>query len=94
MLTYGFNNVQVSMNSMRCHSQGLLRVKGNFSLCSEVYNDMASPSWRRLERQRAVCALVLAFDRAGNSKLAKMAMMAMTTSSSTRVKAGKGGPDY
>src|SRR5262245_11227452 len=46
------------------------------------------PSWRRLERQRAVCALFFAFDRAGNNRLAKMAMTAMTTSNSTRVKAG------
>src|SRR5262249_12327639 len=45
-------------------------------------------SWRRLERQRAVCALIFAFDRAGNSSPARIAMMAMTTSSSTRVKAG------
>jgi hypothetical protein len=69
------------MNSMRGQDVCL---NGNFSLKSEVYNSMANPSWRKLERQRAVCALVFAFDRAGKSRLARIAMMAMTTSSSMR----------
>src|SRR6266545_1592564 len=63
-------------------------LKGNLSLLSEVYNEIPSPSWRRLERQRAVCALILAFDSVGNSRLARIARMAITTSSSMRVKAG------
>ena len=42
----------------------------------------------RLLRHFVRCALPLAFDNAGNNMLARMAMMAMTTSSSISVKAG------
>src|SRR5438309_2202009 len=45
------------------------------------------PHWRRLERQLVACALALALLKAGNSMAARMAMMAITTSSSMRVKA-------
>jgi hypothetical protein len=40
-----------------------------------------------LEAQLIVWALALAFAKAGSSRAARMAMMAMTTSSSIRVKA-------
>src|SRR5688572_6947462 len=43
-------------------------------------------SWRRLLRQRAEWDEAFASDKTGNSKLARIAMMAMTTSSSMRVK--------
>src|SRR5262245_8891504 len=73
------------MNSMRAQEVCL---KGNLSLLSEVYNEIANPSSRRLETQHAVCALIFAFDSVGKSKLARIAMMAITTSSSMSVKPG------
>src|SRR2546426_300053 len=45
------------------------------------------PHWRRLERQLIDCALPLARERTGNSNDAKIAMIAMTTSNSIKVKA-------
>src|SRR6185369_10959954 len=52
-----------------------------------MYMTQAKPSWRRLERQAVREAFILALERAGSSMAARMAMMAMTTSSSIRVKA-------
>ena len=46
---------------------------------------MAIPSWRRLLRHLVRLALSLALLNAGKSIAAKMAMMAMTTSSSIKV---------
>src|SRR5438552_1164351 len=45
---------------------------------------------RRLEMQRIAWALPLAFARAGRSMPARIAIMAITTSSSMRVKPGRG----
>src|SRR5262249_1073691 len=45
------------------------------------------PVWRRFDTQLIMCAFRLAFDRAGNNMAARIAMMAMTTSSSIKVKA-------
>jgi hypothetical protein len=42
--------------------------------------------WRWLLRQTTPCAFCLARESAGRSKPARMAMMAMTTSNSMRVK--------
>src|SRR5690348_10388448 len=45
------------------------------------------PHWRRLLTQTVRKECTLAFDKAGSSSAAKMAMIAMTTSSSIRVNA-------
>src|SRR5437016_6210649 len=49
-----------------------------------------SVSWRRLFRQAVVCPLALAWANAGKSRDARMAIMAITTRSSIRVKAWPG----
>src|SRR5258708_39141603 len=46
---------------------------------------VARPNCRRLLRQEDCLALSLAFARAGRSRAARMAMMAMTTSNSINV---------
>src|SRR5438093_13282967 len=51
----------------------------------------AKPHRRRLLLHTAVCAAVLARDSAGNSSAARIAMMAMTTRSSIKVKASTSG---
>jgi hypothetical protein len=48
---------------------------------------MPKPIWCRLELQLVVHAFFLAADNAGSSIAARIAMMAMTTSSSTSVNA-------
>src|SRR5260221_5135092 len=48
---------------------------------------MAMPIWWRFERQAALRPASLAAARAGSRRAARMAMMAMTTSSSIRVNA-------
>ena len=48
---------------------------------------MNMPTCLRLLRQEIICALCLALARAGKSMAARMAMIAMTTSSSIRVNA-------
>ena len=58
---------------------------------SSEYNRQPSIIWRRLFRQPMPCALVLDLAKAGSNMLARMAMMAMTTSSSMRVKPGTRG---
>src|SRR5215469_13171359 len=56
-------------------------------LKSPAYMTLAMPICLRLLRQAVCCALRLARLRAGRSIAAKMAMMAMTTNNSIRVKA-------
>jgi len=63
----------------------LNRLKGIFSLNSEVYKEMAIPSCRWLDKRRAVCALFFAFDNADKSRPARIAIMVMTTRSSISV---------
>src|SRR6266487_4849305 len=59
------------------------------SLLSPAYMIQERPSCFRLFRHMIPCALVFAFANAGTSKPARMAMMAMTTSSSIKVKPGQ-----
>jgi hypothetical protein len=47
----------------------------------------AAPSWRWLLMQEVCLPLALALERAGSNIAAKIAMMAITTNSSMRVKA-------
>src|SRR5690606_4981716 len=47
---------------------------------------VASPTWRMLLMHLVCCALALALARAGSSMLARIAMIAITTRSSIRVK--------
>src|SRR5258707_8647668 len=51
-----------------------------------VYNANALEIWLELFKQAICCAFCLALARAGNNIAAKMAMMAITTSSSIKVK--------
>ena len=59
------------------------------SRLSPAYIVKASINWRWLLWQLASVALSLALDKAGRSMAAKMAMMAMTTSNSIKVKAAR-----
>src|SRR6266581_1800144 len=59
---------------------------GNVSRLSSVYNVTPMPICRRLLKHCVILACSLARDNAGRSKPARMAMMAMTTKSSTSVK--------
>ena len=59
---------------------------GTRSSYSWVYRVQASPSCFMLLRQAMPWALVLAFANAGKSRPARIAMMAMTTRSSIKVK--------
>src|SRR5439155_19624091 len=52
-----------------------------------MWRRAAKPICRRLEKHAELWALSLALDNAGSSIAARMAMMAMTTNSSMRVKA-------
>src|SRR5206468_12813442 len=56
------------------------------SLLSSAYIIQARVSCLSLDLQKAHVAFNLALDKAGNSMAARMAMMAITTSSSIRVK--------
>src|SRR6266568_7187293 len=67
------------------NSTGLLGTSQ--SLFSWTYMVQASCNCFRLLRQTMACALALARARAGKSKAARIARMAMTTKSSIRVKA-------
>src|SRR6266511_889725 len=81
---YGSNSLRRSTNAI-C---GQPRPEnGKRSECSAVYRAMAIPVCRRLDRQRAVYAFDLARLSAGRSRPARMAMIAITTNSSMRVKA-------
>src|ERR1017187_5610050 len=60
---------------------------GNLSLLSKAYPNMAISACFSLFKHTVRLALSLAFDRAGNSMAARMAMMAITTSNSIKVKA-------
>src|SRR5207237_10746050 len=62
-------------------------LSGNELLKSPAYMLMARPHCLQLLAQRAFCAEALALAKAGNSRPARMAMIAMTTSSSIRVNA-------
>src|SRR5262245_3131999 len=62
----------------------------NRSLLSWLYIAVITDHCRRFDKQAVAWALVLALDKAGNSRLAKIAMIAMTTSSSIKVKAAGG----
>src|SRR3974390_3323210 len=64
----------------------LLGFGGTFSWLSPVYRYHANCSCFMLLRQETPCAFVFARDKAGSSMAAKMAMMAITTSSSINVK--------
>src|ERR1035437_6151148 len=55
-------------------------------LSSPLYIVHAMPNCRMLFRHAIFCAFALAEESAGNSNAARMAMMAMTTSSSIKVK--------
>ena len=59
---------------------------GTFSSLSTVNMIHDKASWWLLFRQPIPCALVLAFASAGSNMLAKIAIMAMTTSNSISVK--------
>jgi len=59
-----------------------------WSLLSCSYIFMLMQFWRMLLRQLMPLALSLALDSAGSNMLAKMAMIAITTSNSISVKAG------
>src|SRR5262245_17212461 len=59
---------------------------GRKSLLSAAYKWVASPHCLRLFRQAIAWAFSLAFPNAGSSIAAKIAMMAITTSNSIRVK--------
>ena len=61
--------------------------KGNVSRLSPVYSVITSPTCFKLEVQAIRCALAFALDNAGRSIAARMAMIAITTSSSINVKA-------
>src|SRR5262249_50806736 len=61
---------------------------GTRSSKSWEYKTHANPSCFRLLRQAMPCALDLALVSAGRSMLARIAIIAMTTKSSMRVKAG------
>src|ERR1035437_9066992 len=65
----------------------VLPSSGILSPLSSPYIRKASPHCLLLFRQEMLCALLLAFASAGSSIAARMAMMAMTTSSSISVKA-------
>src|SRR5438067_2451922 len=60
-----------------------------YFLLSFRYMTVEMPSWRRLLRQAACWALALARARAGNSIAARIAMIAITTRSSIKVKAAR-----
>ena len=61
--------------------------RGNLSLKSLSYMMVANPQFFMFDAQLMALALDFALAMAGNSNAARMAMMAMTTSSSIRVKA-------
>src|SRR5258706_1599408 len=63
---------------------------GNQSLLSPSYRILANCSCFILLRQEMPCALILALAKAGNNMAASIAIMAMTTSSSMRVKPRSG----
>src|SRR5438093_13268865 len=56
-------------------------------LSSSAYNPAATHHWWKFEVQVIMRALVLARDRVGKSRLARIAMMAITTNNSMSVKA-------
>ena len=67
---------------------GLLDPPGGYiSLLSPAYIAKDSSHWRLLFLQVVRCACSFALARAGNKRLAKIAIMAITTSSSIRVNA-------
>src|SRR2546422_1011944 len=66
-------------------------LSGNELFASPAYMVRASPHCLQLLAQSTLSALALAFARAGNNKAARMAMMAMTTSSSMSVNARQPG---
>src|SRR5207247_5550568 len=61
--------------------------RGKESSLSSTYIRVARAHCLSLFRQAVCCAFALALLRAGRSKLARMAMTAMTTSNSIKVKA-------
>ena len=58
-----------------------------YCLKSARYKVVAIPIWRKLFRHAVCLARALAFESAGKSMAAKMAIMAMTTSNSISVNA-------
>src|SRR5687767_14004162 len=64
---------------------------GRYSLLSPAYKEMAMAICLPLFRQAMPLALAFAFPKAGSSMAARIAMMAMTTSSSIRVNAARAG---
>src|SRR5213592_4979391 len=65
---------------------GIVKLFAQVSLKSPAYKCHASTSCLLLFMHMMPCALVLALAKAGKSKLARMAMMAMTTNRSIKVK--------
>src|SRR5205823_7253086 len=57
------------------------RLYGSLPLWSSAYNSQAKPSCLVLLRQKIPWALAFAFTSAGNKRLARIAMIATTTSS-------------
>src|SRR5664280_1081157 len=64
---------------------GFFRLDGSLSALSSQYITQASCNCFSLLKQEVCSALLLAFDKAGRSIAAKIAMMAMTTSNSINV---------
>src|SRR5689334_17902175 len=63
--------------------------RGSLSWLSAIYMTVANPHCLIFERQWILLALSLALLSAGKSSAAKMAIMAMTTSSSIKVNPGE-----
>src|SRR4051812_1983666 len=64
------------------------KVKQYLPVKSSAYICVASPIWRRLLMHDVACPFCFALESAGNNIPARMAMIAMTTSNSIRVKPG------
>src|SRR5439155_26729627 len=82
-----FNIPSVTVEGMSQHQYALLLQSGNFSRLSSQYIAMLRYCCFSLFRQMMRCAFSFVVARAGKSIAARMAMMAMTTKSSIRVKA-------
>src|SRR2546430_1511098 len=82
-----FRTKALAARAGRSHGQNAPVQSGNRSRLSSAYIRMASPSCLILLAHLIFIALDFALARAGNSSAARIAMMAMTTSSSMSVKA-------
>src|SRR3954465_15639694 len=68
-----------------------ITIQSGYVWLSSRYSASARPDWRRLLWQFAESAALFALASAGRSKLARIAMIAMTTSNSTSVKPERSG---